>query len=195
MRAARPAGVLDVVPAARTVLLMAVPGTDLAALRRAVLDLPVDPAAAPEGETVEIPVTYDGPDLAEVARLTGMDEDGVVAAHTGTPWRTNGQVPAVELRRHWPVPRSSTRSADAALEHGQLTARGYGRVLRLAWTLADLQETIEADNLVVSMAHNMAVPQKFRAAMLEVITEFVNDPGLSPEDAAVRLSDAVANEL
>ena len=60
---------------------------------------------------------------------------------------------------------------------------------------ADLQETIEADNLVVSMAHNMAVPQKFRAAMLEVITEFVNDPGLSPEDAAVQLSDAVANEL
>jgi glucose/mannose transport system substrate-binding protein len=60
---------------------------------------------------------------------------------------------------------------------------------------ADLQKTIEADNLVVSMAHNMAVPQKFRAAMLEVITEFVNDPGLSPEDAAARLSDAVANEL
>jgi glucose/mannose transport system substrate-binding protein len=60
---------------------------------------------------------------------------------------------------------------------------------------ADLQETIAADNLVVSMAHNMAVPQKFRAAMLEVITEFVNDPGLSPEDAAVQLSDAVANEL
>jgi glucose/mannose transport system substrate-binding protein len=60
---------------------------------------------------------------------------------------------------------------------------------------ADLQETIAADNLVVSMAHNMAVPQKFRAAMLEVITEFVNDPSLSPEDAAVQLSDAVANEL
>jgi glucose/mannose transport system substrate-binding protein len=60
---------------------------------------------------------------------------------------------------------------------------------------ADLQETIEADNLVVSMAHNMAVPQKYRAAMFEVITEFVNDEGLSAEDAAVQLSDAVANEL
>jgi KipI family sensor histidine kinase inhibitor len=36
---------------------------------------------------VEIAVTYDGADLAEVARLTGLDEDGVVAAHTGTPWR------------------------------------------------------------------------------------------------------------
>ena len=37
VRAARPAGVLDVVPAARTVLVTVAPGTDLAALRRTVL--------------------------------------------------------------------------------------------------------------------------------------------------------------
>jgi KipI family sensor histidine kinase inhibitor len=36
---------------------------------------------------VEIEVVYDGPDLAEVARLTGLDEHEVVEAHTGTPWR------------------------------------------------------------------------------------------------------------
>ena len=58
----------------------------------------------------------------------------------GTPWRTNSQVPAVELRRRWPLPRTSTATADGALDRGRLTARGYGRVLRLAWTLADLQE-------------------------------------------------------
>jgi KipI family sensor histidine kinase inhibitor len=81
-------GVLDVVPAARTVLLTTAPGTDLAALRRTLLDLTAAPAdAAPGGSTVEITVTYDGADLAEVARLTGLDEVGVVAAHTGTPWR------------------------------------------------------------------------------------------------------------
>ncbi|MGI9003876.1 MAG: 5-oxoprolinase subunit B family protein [Pseudonocardia sp.] len=88
VRAAPPAGVLDVVPAARTVLLTLEPGTDLAALRRAVLDLPVEPrAAVPDTATVEIAVVYDGPDLAEVGRLTGLGSDGVVAAHTGTPWR------------------------------------------------------------------------------------------------------------
>jgi KipI family sensor histidine kinase inhibitor len=87
VHAARPAGVLDVVPAARTVLVTVVPGTDLGALRHTVLELPVDPSSAPEGGSVEIPVIYDGPDLAEVARLTGLDEDEVVAAHTGTPWR------------------------------------------------------------------------------------------------------------
>ena len=58
--------------------------------------------------------------------------------YAGTPWRTNGEVPPVELRRRWPVPRTATRSAELALDSGRLTARGYGRVLRLAWTLADL---------------------------------------------------------
>ena len=63
-----------------------------------------------------------------------------VQRYAGTPWRTNGQVPPVELRRRWPLPRASTAAADLALDRGQLTARGYGRVLRLAWTLGDLQE-------------------------------------------------------
>ena len=88
VRAAPPTGVLDVVAAARTVLLCVEPGTDLAAVRRAVLDLDVVPGAAlSEGERVEIEVVYDGPDLAEVGELTGLGADGVVAAHTGTPWR------------------------------------------------------------------------------------------------------------
>jgi KipI family sensor histidine kinase inhibitor len=88
VRAAPPAGVLDVVPAARTVLLCVEPGTDLTEVRRAVLDLDVEPGAAPpDGERVEIDVVYDGPDLEEVGALTGLGADGVVAAHTGTPWR------------------------------------------------------------------------------------------------------------
>jgi KipI family sensor histidine kinase inhibitor len=88
VRAAPPDGVLDVVAAARTVLLCVRPGTDLAAVRRAVLDLHVEPGAAPpDGDRVEIDVVYDGPDLAEVGELTGLGADGVVAAHTGTPWR------------------------------------------------------------------------------------------------------------
>ena len=30
---------------------------------------------------------YDGPDLSDVARHTGLSEEEVVEAHTGTPWR------------------------------------------------------------------------------------------------------------
>ena len=80
-------GVVDVVPGARTVVVTVRPGTDLGALRRAIQTLDVAPIDAADGETVEIPVVYDGPDLAEVAELTGLDADEVVAAHTGTPWR------------------------------------------------------------------------------------------------------------
>jgi len=80
-------GVLDVVPGARTVVVSVRPGTDLGALRRAIRTLDVAPIDAADGETVEIPVVYDGPDLAEVAELTGLDVEEVVAAHTGTPWR------------------------------------------------------------------------------------------------------------
>lgn len=89
MHTDRPDGVLDVVPAARTVLVVVEPGTALDVVRRWVTTLsPVvsDPAGV-AGDPVEIAVSYDGPDLAEVARLTGLAEEDVVAAHTGTPWR------------------------------------------------------------------------------------------------------------
>jgi magnesium chelatase family protein len=59
--------------------------------------------------------------------------------YRGTPWRLNADVPPTELRRRWPLPRKATRSAEQALDVGQLTARGFGRVLSVAWTLADLQ--------------------------------------------------------
>ena len=37
----------------------------------------------PPGRLVEIPVAYDGPDLDEVAALTGLSPEEVVARHTG----------------------------------------------------------------------------------------------------------------
>jgi KipI family sensor histidine kinase inhibitor len=36
---------------------------------------------------IEIPVDYNGPDLSDVAALTGLSVDEVIAAHTGTDWR------------------------------------------------------------------------------------------------------------
>ncbi|MFJ6679256.1 YifB family Mg chelatase-like AAA ATPase [Microbacterium sp. NPDC091382] len=57
----------------------------------------------------------------------------------GTPWRTNSEVDGAWLRSGplRPTP-SITRPLDEALHRGSLTLRGYDRVLRLAWTLADL---------------------------------------------------------
>ena len=80
-----------------------------------------------------------GQSSACVAARVVAAREAAAVRYAGTPWRTNGQVPAVELRRRWPVGRSAARTAEQALDRGLLTARGYGRVLRLAWTLADLQ--------------------------------------------------------
>jgi magnesium chelatase family protein len=56
----------------------------------------------------------------------------------GTPWRLNGEVPGPELRAGWPLSPHATRKADQAFDEGRLTGRGYDRVLRVAWTIADL---------------------------------------------------------
>ncbi|WP_034720976.1 5-oxoprolinase subunit B family protein [Intrasporangium chromatireducens] len=88
----------DLVPAARTLLLVARPDTDLAGLAAAVTaagrnlaegDSAEDAGSPPDADSphVEIAVRYDGPDLDDVARLTGLAPNEVVAAHTGTPWR------------------------------------------------------------------------------------------------------------
>lgn len=51
---------------------------------------------------------------------------------------TNSQIPGRVLRGELRLPSATTKILDTSLERGILTARGYDRVLRLAWTLADL---------------------------------------------------------
>lgn len=57
----------------------------------------------------------------------------------GQGWRINSQVPGRVLRTgKWRLPPTVTSDIDRALERGLLTLRGYDRVLRVAWTQADL---------------------------------------------------------
>ena len=57
----------------------------------------------------------------------------------GTGWRSNGEVSGSWLRApQRRLPADVRVPLDGALERGLLTMRGYDRVLRLAWTLADL---------------------------------------------------------
>jgi KipI family sensor histidine kinase inhibitor len=90
LRTADLPGVVDLVPASRTVLIK-LKGPRYRQPTRQRLDrLPVEPTdagQAPAVADVVIDVDYDGADLAEVATMTGLDEAGVIAAHTGTLWR------------------------------------------------------------------------------------------------------------
>ncbi len=62
------------------------------------------------------------------------------AAHRlrGTPWRLNGEIPGSELRRTWPPVPGSLAVVERCLDRGQISARGVVKVIRVAWTLADL---------------------------------------------------------
>lgn len=51
---------------------------------------------------------------------------------------TNAEVPGSLLREALRPPAKATAALDRAMERQLLTARGYDRVLRVAWTIADL---------------------------------------------------------
>ncbi|WP_281535255.1 hypothetical protein [Cryobacterium breve] len=58
----------------------------------------------------------------------------------GTPWSLNSTVPGSWLRgRQLRLDRATTAALDRALERGGITMRGYDRVLRIAWSIADLE--------------------------------------------------------
>mgnify|MGYP001033589985 CR=1 FL=1 len=83
----RPTGVVDMVPAATTLLLTIDPTrTDVERLSREVSQVTVGSHERASTGELEVPVVYDGADLADVARLTGLDEREVVEAHTGQEW-------------------------------------------------------------------------------------------------------------
>ena len=87
VRAAEIPGVLELVPALETLLLVYDPRlTHADGLAARIRELPRAASALGDGGEVEIPVRYDGEDLAFVARYTGLSEREVVAAHTGAPW-------------------------------------------------------------------------------------------------------------
>ncbi len=156
LRELDPPGVVELVPAYRTVLIVADPGQaealdDLAA-RLPGLELP--PAEAVAGETVDIPVRYDGEDLPEVAGLTGLEPEEVVRRHTapeytvaflgfspGFPYLV-GLDPALQVPRR-DTPRTSIPAGSVGLAGNQTgiyptaTPGGWQLIGRTEVTLFD----------------------------------------------------------
>ena len=156
LRELDPPGVVELVPAYRTVLIVDDPGQaealDELADRLPGLELP--PAEAVAGETVEIPVRYDGEDLPEVAGLTGLAPDEVVRRHTapeytvaflgfspGFPYLV-GLDPALEVPRR-DTPRTSIPAGSVGLAGNQTgiyptaTPGGWQLIGRTEVTLFD----------------------------------------------------------
>ncbi|PJE99273.1 Mg chelatase-like protein [Streptomyces carminius] len=75
---------------------------------------------------------------ATVAARVRAARERAAARYADTPWHTNSEVPGHELRTRWPATPGALGRAEEDMERGLLTARGLDRVLRVAWTLADL---------------------------------------------------------
>lgn len=99
---------------------------------------------------------------AEVAERVAKARAAAAARWSFAGWRVNAEVPGPALRRPpWQLPPRDTASLRAGLERGSLSARGFDRALRLAWTVADLdgrdrpgeQDIYEAVQLRMGEAH------------------------------------------
>jgi KipI family sensor histidine kinase inhibitor len=128
-----PEGVTELVPAACTLLLRYDPArTDHARLTAALAALPHRGTRRSPGEAVVIPVRYDGADLAEVARRSGLTVPEVVALHTAPTYRVafcgfapgfaylTGLPPALRMPRR-STPRTRVPAGSVALG-GEFTA-------------------------------------------------------------------------
>jgi len=90
LRIAALPGVVDIVPAARTVLVKLDGPRNQGVIRQRLRKMRVasdEAAPADRSADVVIDVVYEGPDLAEVAGHTGLTTAQVIDAHTSTLWR------------------------------------------------------------------------------------------------------------
>jgi KipI family sensor histidine kinase inhibitor len=122
-----PDGVIDIVPAARTVTVLFDPAVlPFETTRTWVLGVPAVDAHAHDREPLLVDVVYDGDDLDEVARLLGIDRDDLIRRHAGVQWRvafagfapgfgylvTDEALPVVPRR---PSPRTRVPAGSVAL--------------------------------------------------------------------------------
>jgi magnesium chelatase family protein len=123
---------------------------DLQVEVRPVTRAAMDPDVAPEG-TAEVAARVRRARAAQAERWAGMG------------WQLNAHAPGPELRRgRWRCHPSVVAPLDRQVERGTLSVRGYDRVLRTAWTLADLRgrSCPAADDVATAFAlrHQGRVP-------------------------------------
>lgn len=116
------------------------------------VDLPAVPASAILAAQVEAEPSE------PVAKRVARAREAAAArwAEAGETWKLNSEVPGPALRSaKWRLPPKTTRTADALLTKERITARGYDRVLKLAWTIADLRRHDEPTEEDVTAASEL----------------------------------------
>ncbi|WP_030421565.1 YifB family Mg chelatase-like AAA ATPase [Streptomyces sp. NRRL F-5065] len=102
-----------------------------------------------------------GDSTATVAERVRAARERSAARLTGTPWHANSEVPGRELRTRWRAAPGALDQAERGLERGLLTARGLDRVLRVAWSVADLvgHDRPDATDVALALQLRTGVPR------------------------------------
>jgi len=98
---------------------------------------------------------------AVIAQRVASARERCAARLAGTPWRVNAEVPGSALRRLFvPAPGALT-CLDRVMELGQVSARGVDKIIRVAWSLADLagQRQPGADEVNLAIGLWLGVPR------------------------------------
>ena len=66
-------------------------------------------------------------------------------SQAGLAESVNARVPATLIRRHFPARESAMALLESSLSEGTITQRGADKCLKLAWTLADLEQADQPD--------------------------------------------------
>jgi len=101
-----------------------------------------------------------------VAERVKAARDRQAYRYRETGWILNSEIPGPVLRRDFPLDAASHKMLEDLYAAGRLTARGFDRVVRLAWTLADLQGL---DRPIVELTH-----QAFQLRTGEPLTELAD---------------------
>ena len=98
---------------------------------------------------------------AVVAGRVAAARERCAARLAGTPWRVNAEVPGTVLRRSFPPRPGALTPLDRAMELGQVSARGADKIIRVAWSLADLagQQRPGPDQVSLAIGLWLGVPQ------------------------------------
>ncbi|GAA0691269.1 YifB family Mg chelatase-like AAA ATPase [Streptomyces thermocarboxydus] len=123
------------------------------------VDLRVEVDAVTRGELTAAGAR--GETTATVAERVRAARERAAARLHGTPWRLNSEIPGRELRSRWQAAPGAMDEAERSLERGVRTARGLDRVLRVAWTIADLagHDRPDAGDVALALQLRTGVPR------------------------------------
>lgn len=93
-----------------------------------------------------------GESSATVAARVREARARAAARLADTPWSVNSEIPGHELRTRYLAAPGALATAERDIERGLLTARGLDRVLRVAWTVADLAGHDRPDSQDIALA-------------------------------------------